>query len=369
MPKRPLGTDAAGGMSSPTRPTGSLGDIMPNISTPSASEVVMTDFTPLQRVLLTANGNLQRLVSSYHNAPVSVSILKNERVADGRFSREVSISVFGVVFATARSTISVDCADYITAIVEKGLGIGQLFRHLCILPTFELAAAGRIACSAASDDGLERLLADASGGCFWRDYVLHGPDLKCEIREVIRSDVFAMQRPEGYEDPIESPSQSMGDIMAPNVTFQPLPEGFEPVQRMLLTANGNVERILSSYYAKPLQLYVVLNHKRAASVYDRQSIMLYEGRQLMLAKTTAFISKPEWSEALDEPGIHLGALFSRFGELPVFTLHATGEGPDYFWRQYALTASGMTCLVNETFSKASLAPLSSTATHASPRVT
>ena len=130
MPKRPLGTDAAGGMSSPTRPTGSLGDIMPNISTPSASEVVMTDFTPLQRVLLTANGNLQRLVSSYHNAPVSVSILKNERVADGRFSREVSISVFGVVFATARSTISVDCADYITAIVEKGLGIGQLFRHL-----------------------------------------------------------------------------------------------------------------------------------------------------------------------------------------------------------------------------------------------
>ncbi|KAJ3103358.1 hypothetical protein HDU97_010196 [Phlyctochytrium planicorne] len=34
-------------------------------------------FSPLERILLTANGNVQRILSAYHNAPVTISIIEN----------------------------------------------------------------------------------------------------------------------------------------------------------------------------------------------------------------------------------------------------------------------------------------------------
>ena len=37
-------------------------------------------FTPLERIAITANGNLQRLISSYYNAPVTVTCILNEEV-------------------------------------------------------------------------------------------------------------------------------------------------------------------------------------------------------------------------------------------------------------------------------------------------
>jgi hypothetical protein len=118
----------------------------------------------------------------------------------------------------------------------------------------------------------------------------------------------------------------------------------------LLTANGNVARILSSYYARPMQLYVSSNHKReCASVYDRQTALLLDGHQLMLAKTTAFITDPVWLEAVEKNGADVGSLFRYFSELPTFTLCTSGRGPDFFWRQYQLRASGLTCEINETF--------------------
>lgn len=49
--------------------------------------------------------------------------------------------------------------------------------------------------------------------------------------------------------------------------------------------------------------------------------------------------------------LQVGGLFRRFSELPTFTLHSTGHGPDFVWRQYQLRASGMTCEINETFPK------------------
>ena len=50
------------------------------------------EFTPLQRVVLSANGNLQRLISSYHNSPVSVRVRFNRRLSHGLYAREVTIS-------------------------------------------------------------------------------------------------------------------------------------------------------------------------------------------------------------------------------------------------------------------------------------
>ena len=321
-----------------------LGDIMGHKDALPVVQATLADFSPLQRVILSANGNLQRLVSSYHNAAVTVTPRYSRLVRSGYIEREVELSVHGTIFAVATSTVRLSREDLVEAVEERGLAIGQLFRHMNVMPSFELHDAGHLDRGALADG-------EPDAPRFFRQYELTGEGVICEIREVLRADLFELQ-PAAGKVPAPPTGASMGDIMAPNVTFMPLPEGFTPAQRLLLTANGNVERILSSYHAQPVSLYVSLNHKRESSVYDRQAAVLHEGRQLMLAKTTVFITSPEWQAAVDTGAADVGSLFRHFSELPTFGLHSTGQGPDFFWRQYELRASGMTCEINETFPKA-----------------
>ena len=346
-----------------------FGDIMGHMS-PDAS---IGDFTALQRIILSANGNLQRLVSSYYNSPVRVVTRKCQEVeqTEGRsdFEREVELHVFGRVFAIAKSKVRLTRSELIRAVGERGVAIGQLFRQLNVMPTFELRDAGFLP-PAALVDGAER------APLFFRQYELSSEGIACNIREEIRADLFELapavqlrasetggsvtEVPNGRADGSAadehdaneqgaSSPPTLGDIMEPNRTFLQLPAGFSPLQRLMLTANGNVQRVLSSYFGRPLHLVVTLNQKREGPIYDRRAILLLGGRQLMVASTTVFLTDPAWAEAADRHAHELGALFHHFAELPTFTLHSTGRAPDYFWRQYRLRASGMTCEINETF--------------------
>jgi hypothetical protein len=339
-----------------SKPSAGLGDIA-GFQLPSWR--TLEGFRPLHRVLLTANGNLQRLMSSYYNSPVTVKVRVNRRVARGEYEREVDLSVHGLTFAIAVSKVRLGTDELISAVEERGLAIGQLFRHMSIMPTFELRDAGAVDVDAdlarkAGDDGAALA---STRACFYREYTLDGKGVSCEIYEIFRRDCFELPGSNGgllRDSPTpasDSSAPTMGDIMAPNVTFMRLPDGFTPDQRMLLTANGNVERILSSFYCKPVQLYVSLHHKRSsAHVYDRQAALFLEGKQLMLAKSTVYVTSDEWASAVDACGGEVGGLFRHFSELPTFSLHSAGSGPGYFWRQYSLKASGMSCEINETFS-------------------
>jgi len=139
---------------------------------------------PLDRMALTANGNLQRLVSSYYDSPVEVVVdkcVKREPAEDANddddvenqvtaiWDRVVRLRVFdSVTFCTATSVITVHdelCRD----LVEWGtVGLGQLFRFLDVLPEFTLLDAGK------SKD---------EGGGFWREYRLDCRELSCHIHE------------------------------------------------------------------------------------------------------------------------------------------------------------------------------------------
>ena len=176
-------------------------------------------------MVLSANGNLQRLISSYHNSPVSVRVRFNRRLSHGLYAREVTLSVFGTRFAVATSSVRLERADCIAAVEERGVGIGQLFRHLNILPDFELLAAGTLeagaplppeaALSAATDGDADGGGGGAGGGAgdgdddadvarFWRRYVLSGEGVRCEIREVAcapTSFVFSRRRRRGRKNP------------------------------------------------------------------------------------------------------------------------------------------------------------------------
>ena len=159
--------------------------------------------SPLERIALTANGNLQRIFSSYYDAPVHVivdkchlqtsssivsnvgsqheilhnsnqnnSVKKSLQPIRGLppipaiWDRSVHLSVHDQKFCTAYSQITVNSKQCIELVCSGKVGIGQIFRYLDKLPTFELLDAGRL-----------------NHGGMWREYSLSCVELTCHIRE------------------------------------------------------------------------------------------------------------------------------------------------------------------------------------------
>lgn len=162
--------------------------------------------SPLERIALTANGNLQRIVASYYDAPVRIRVESCERRrrrvgddldgtdggANGRASegeavwdRVVHILVHNRKFCTATSVITVHCPDCARLVESGEVGIGQLFRHLDKLPTFALLDAGRT--SSVSEGG-----GGGGLGGLWRTYELESDELTCLIREEFVPDAWSI---------------------------------------------------------------------------------------------------------------------------------------------------------------------------------
>jgi len=150
---------------------------------------------PLDRMAVTANGNLQRLFSSYYDAPVVVEMVHCTRqdpeetngstTTTAVWDRRVLLKIFDdQTFCTADSVVEVHSRE-VEDLVESGqVGIGQLFRHFNILPDFRLLAAGPI-----------------EEGGFWRNYRLESDLVTCSIREVFCKNVWELSpsNPEGSE--------------------------------------------------------------------------------------------------------------------------------------------------------------------------
>jgi len=143
---------------------------------------------PLDRMVLTANGNLQRLVSSYYDSPVEVVIdeagtcfshstddLSQHSITCDRL---VHLTVHNQTFCTAKSVVTVRCKTCQELVVSGSVGIGQLFRYLDILPEFELHDA-----------------APYETGGFWREYSLTCPQLSCRIHENFPKSIWGIAAP------------------------------------------------------------------------------------------------------------------------------------------------------------------------------
>ncbi|KAJ9471445.1 hypothetical protein DIPPA_05248 [Diplonema papillatum] len=136
---------------------------------------VRDQFSPWERVMLLANGNLQALVSAWFGAKVTIRVLKNDIVdknADGSalFSRAVELHVDNKHghFATAHSAVCVHDSSVVDAVASGAIGLGQLFGCLGA-PRFTLHAVGR------QDTATEGI---------WRLYELATPRVSARILEV-----------------------------------------------------------------------------------------------------------------------------------------------------------------------------------------
>ncbi len=166
-------------------PSSHLGDLMSGPATPSLlrtaseSSSVARRFSPLERLLITANGNLQRIVSSYHARPVEVRVVYNAHLpgaAPGAFKRAVDIFLLGSAtaesdddggddrkrggfcFCRATSRVVVTDPRMLEALASEEVGIGQLFKHFDAFPVFTLLDVKR-----GTLDDPEPLLAKHSG--------------------------------------------------------------------------------------------------------------------------------------------------------------------------------------------------------------
>lgn len=157
---------------------GHMGDLMSTGPSASSSFAALPDsFAPLERVLLTANGNLQRIISSFYNCTVTVRLQHNRNVAGrpGAFDREVRLYCRGQDFCTAVSEVEIEDAAMLQAVASGRVGLGQLFRAFNVLPTFELEECGRRDC-----------------GGIWRRYALRGCGVSCRITEYFKPDVLCL---------------------------------------------------------------------------------------------------------------------------------------------------------------------------------
>lgn len=135
-------------------------------------------YAPLERVVLTANGNLQRIMSAYYGASVVVDVLLCERVEDRVYDREVNLMMDGQKFCNAKGKIELLDDDCIEAVESKNVGVGQLFRYLGLLPSFELLGAGH-----------------NEQGELWRTYILSTAKLTCTFTETFVKD-FSELKPQ-----------------------------------------------------------------------------------------------------------------------------------------------------------------------------
>jgi hypothetical protein len=122
--------------------------------------------------------------SAYFNLPVTVDILHNTRselskqdeendpTVIAKFEREVNLLCKNKIVCNAKSQVLIKDKSVYELVVEKGVGIGQIFRYLDRLPSFELHCLGR------------------TEKTFWREYSLWIDGVDCRILEVMPSSMF-----------------------------------------------------------------------------------------------------------------------------------------------------------------------------------
>jgi hypothetical protein len=152
------------------------------------------------------------------------------------------------------------------------------------------------------------------------------------------------------------------DSLWTNVT---LPGDFTPIQRILLTANGTLQRLLSAYFNRPIFLRIVKHEEQKSPhqsnfqsdfsisppvVFLRQSELVMDNEIVIChASSRMEITSPDLLERLSTSSIGIGQLFRTYHLHPEFCLYEVGSSHDTFHRRYSLSASGIYCMIHESF--------------------
>ncbi|CEP09502.1 hypothetical protein [Parasitella parasitica] len=167
-----------------------------------------------------------------------------------------------------------------------------------------------------------------------------------------------LPEPSGTEGYKRIPFQFTEELSSKNV-FLRLPDSFSPLERMLLQATGNLQRIMSAYYNTPSHVKILKNvatpstdHKE----YERKIVMYFNKKLAYEAESILIVRDKTVLDLIEKHKYGLGQIFGHTRRSPDFVLHAIGRHGNApgasFWRDYSLKIPGvLDCYIRETFEK------------------
>lgn len=174
--------------------------------------------------------------------------------------------------------------------------------------------------------------------------------------------------------------------MAPFFTFTPnqtsvnfaWPPEVTGIERIALSAHGDLQRILSAFFARPINIATVYTHTFTEGVEGKKSLSLpeddrieststsspiYQARQVELrcsdkvvctATSSIVIRSPKAARLFLEDKFAVGQMFSKLGKPADAELLEVGfdtdeEGTQNLWRKYLLHVDEFACEILEVF--------------------
>ncbi|CAG8807802.1 36006_t:CDS:2, partial [Gigaspora margarita] len=164
------------------------------------------------------------------------------------------------------------------------------------------------------------------------------------------------------EDPLDPIPNNFGDVMSLRETNISLPNEFNGLERICLTANGNLQRILSSWFNKSVIVQIIKNvsvpicHQKSSAhsnpilqKFDREVNLICEGKIVCNAISEVIIYDSFVVDLIMNKGVGIGQLFRYLDKLPSFQLHFVGRTANTWWREYTLKITGVECKIKEYF--------------------
>jgi len=186
-----------------------------NAKTTSISYPWPTDVNGLERIALSAQGDLQRVLSAFFARPIVIGLVYSHTVCQSSSksaaepiinptpsiiasaspsspivqTRQVHLQCAGKIVCTATSTVRITSPECANLFLLEKFAIGQMFRRLEKIPAFELLAVGLGPVDDNDDKapGAFSTGKDNKSNQLWRKYTLTIPNFECEILEVFPS--------------------------------------------------------------------------------------------------------------------------------------------------------------------------------------
>lgn len=167
----------------------------------------------------------------------------------------------------------------------------------------------------------------------------HTSNVKLDIREEIATNIALAPRTPHLGDIMGKHLQTDMSIMS-NISFTPM-------QRVVLTANGNFQRIVSSFFNQAVSVTVIKNLRIRAGLYEREVVISIGAKPCCVASSIVICLSPESKRLVDSASVGIGQLFGRLEELPKFSLIEVAKNDISFRRVYTLSSAQVVCHIEE----------------------
>ncbi|KAH8111050.1 hypothetical protein DFH11DRAFT_1616701 [Phellopilus nigrolimitatus] len=134
----------------------------------------------------------------------------------------------------------------------------------------------------------------------------------------------------------------------------PWPKRVTPLERIVLSTRGNLQRILSAFFARPITITSVFAQTTPRPTQKRQVHLVCAGRSVCVATSAVTITNARCAKLFLQEGYAIGQIFRKMGVVPAFELLDVGlvgdsEKSNKLWRRYTLKIEGFAADIVEVF--------------------